>query len=229
MDGAGAEVLHPPLLKTKIGHRPLVSGVGHEGEVGGGVAEVLVEAGGERREEKLVAHLEPDVVELVGEGLEPETVGVDGGVVLVTPKKFLLQENNPLKLVVGEEAIDLGPHRVSIIPIANDGVEDVQRDGEEEPPDEGGVDGEPVGVVGAGKEIGETVHMITKVVLTEKEIEVGFPSIVICGGVGEDNGDVIGEVDVADVGGFGLIGLGPVGGVERVARRGAGGGGGAEG
>ena len=73
---------------------------------------------------------------------------------MVTPKKFLLQENNPLKLVVGEEAIDLGPHRVSIVPIANDGVEDVRRDGEEEPPDEGGVDGEPVGVVGAGKEVG---------------------------------------------------------------------------
>ena len=48
MDDAGAEVLHPPFLKAKIGHRPLVSGVGHEGEVGGGVAEVLVEAGGER-------------------------------------------------------------------------------------------------------------------------------------------------------------------------------------
>lgn len=127
----GAEVLHPPLLRTKIGHRLLVGGVGHEGEVGRTVTEVLVEAGGERREEKLVSHLEPDVVELVREGLEPETVGVDGGVVLVTSKKFLLQENNPLKLVVGEEAIDLGPHRVGIIPIAHDGVEDVRRDGEE--------------------------------------------------------------------------------------------------
>ena len=90
-------------------------------------------------------------------------------------------------------------------------MEDVRRDGKEEPPDQGGVDGEPVGVVGVDEEVGETVHMITKVVLTEEEVEVGFPGIVVGGGVGEDDGDVIGEVDVADVGGLGLIGLGLVG------------------
>ena len=140
----------------------------------------------------------------------------------MTCKKFLLQENNPLKLVVGEEAIDLGPHRVGIIPITNDGVEDVWRDGEEEPPDEGLLDGQPAGVEVSDEEVGEAVHVITKVVLAEEEIEVGFPGIVIGGGVGECDGNVIGEGDVADVGGEGLFGFRPIGGIEGVAGTGGG-------
>ena len=50
---------------------------------------------------------------------------------MVTPKELFLQENNQLELVVGEEAVDLGPHRVGIITIANNGVEDVLGHGEE--------------------------------------------------------------------------------------------------
>ena len=62
---AGAELLHPPLLKTKIGHRPLVGGVGHEAEIGRGVAEVLVEAAGECAEEEIIINLGADVTELI--------------------------------------------------------------------------------------------------------------------------------------------------------------------
>ena len=133
-------MLQPAFLETKISHRPLVGRVRHEGEVGGGVAEILIEAGGEGGEEQLIAHLEADVIELVGEGLETHAEGVDGGVVLMAPEELLLQEDDPLELVVGEEADDLVPHRACIILVANDGVEDVLGHGEEEPPDDGGVD-----------------------------------------------------------------------------------------
>jgi hypothetical protein len=71
--------------------------------------------------------------------------------VLWCAKKFLLQEYDPLELVVGEEPVDLCPHRTSVVALMNDGLEDVRRDGEEEPADDGGVDGEPVGVAGIEK------------------------------------------------------------------------------
>ena len=118
-------MLQPAFLETKISHRPLVGRVRHEGEVGGGVAEILIEAGGESGEEQLVAHLEADVIELVGEGLEAHAEVVDGGVVLMTPEELLLQKDDPLELVVGEEVDDLVPYRACIILVANDGVEDL--------------------------------------------------------------------------------------------------------
>jgi hypothetical protein len=66
--------------------------------------------------------------------------------VLRCAEKFLLQEYDLLELVVGEEPVDLCPHRMSVVALTNDGLEDVRRDGEEEPADDGGVNGEPVGV-----------------------------------------------------------------------------------
>ena len=65
MNGTGAKMLQPAFLETKISHRPLVGRVRHECEVGGSVAEILIEADGEGGEEQLIAHLEADVIELV--------------------------------------------------------------------------------------------------------------------------------------------------------------------
>ena len=45
-------------------------GLRDEGEVGGGVPEVLVEAAGEGADEELVADLFPEITELIGELLE---------------------------------------------------------------------------------------------------------------------------------------------------------------
>lgn len=65
--------------------------------------------------------------------------------------------------------------------------------------------------------------MITKIVLMEEKVEVGFPGIVVGGGVGEGDGNVIREEDVADVGGKGLFGFGAIGRVKWVAWTGGGG------
>jgi hypothetical protein len=61
VDGAGAEVLQTTLLELKIGDIMLEGGLGHEGEVGAGVPEVLVEAVGEGAEEERVADREAEV------------------------------------------------------------------------------------------------------------------------------------------------------------------------
>jgi hypothetical protein len=164
----GAHTLEPAFLQPEVVDRPLERRVGHEGEVGGSVAEVLVEAGGEGGEEELVANLEPKVLELVGDGLEAQAVGVQGLIALGCAEEFLLQKDNTLELVIGEEAVDLSPHRAGIIAFPNDGLEDVRRDGEEEPADDGGVDGQPVGV--AGEEVGGAVDVIAQVVLAEEEV-----------------------------------------------------------
>lgn len=70
----------------------LAKRVGDEGEVRRGVAEVLVEPGGERAEEEVIIDLRANVAELVSESLKAATIVVDGGVVLVAPKKLLLQK-----------------------------------------------------------------------------------------------------------------------------------------
>jgi hypothetical protein len=197
VDGAGAEVLQTTLLEAKIGDGALEGGLGHEGEVGGGVPEVLVEAGGEGGEEECVADLEAEVLELVGDRLEAQAVGVEGLVVLRCAEKFLLQEYDPLKLVVGEEPVDLCPHRASIVALTDDGLEDVRRDGEEEPADDGGVDGEPVGVT-VIEEVDGAINVIAQVVLAEEEVEVRLPGVVVLLGDGELDGDVVGDGHGAD-------------------------------
>jgi hypothetical protein len=106
----------------------LEGGVSHEGEIGGDITEILAEAGSEHGEEEFVAHHETEVLKLVGDGLEAQAVVIQGEIALESTKEFLLQEDDPLELVVGEEPIDLRPHRTSVITVLNDGLEDVQRD-----------------------------------------------------------------------------------------------------
>ena len=115
-------------------------------------------------------------------------------VVLRCAEKFLLQQHNPLELVVGEEPVDLRPNRVRVVALANHGLEDVRRDGEEEPADDVGIDGEPVGVA-AGEEVDGVIDVIAQVVLAEEEVEVGPPGVVVLLGDGELDGDVVGDVN----------------------------------
>ena len=91
---------------------------------------------------------------------------------------------------------------ISVITLANDGLEDVRRDGEEKPADDGGVDGKPVGVA-AVQEVGGAVDVISQVVLAEEEVVVGFPGVVVRLGEGEFDGDVVGDGHGAEVGGVG--------------------------
>lgn len=232
VNGAGAKMLQPPFLKTKIRHRPFIGRVRHEGEVGGGVAEVLVESGGEGGEKKLVANLEADVVELVGEGLETHAEVVDGGVVLVTTEELLLQEDDPLKLVVGEEPDDLVPHRACIILVANNGVEDVLGHGKEEPPDDGGVDRPPVGVVVLDEQVGGAVNVILEIILTKEEVKVRLPRIEIGLFVRKRDRNTTLDGHIADVrrigdgggGAGGGKGVGGVGAVGEIGLRHGGGG-----
>ena len=123
-----------------------------------------------------------------------------------------------MELVVGEEAGDLGPHLVSIVAVANDGMEDIRRDGEEDPADDGGVDGEPVGVAACGEEVGSAVDVVGEIVLTEKEVEIGLPSKEVGSGVGKLDGDMVGDANLAELGwvGRGEIGTGGGEGVAGV-------------
>ena len=127
------QLRHPALLKFEVRDDALESGLRRQGEVGRRVAEVLIEAGGEGAKHELVSHLGADVAELIGEALEAHAVVINGGVILVAPKKFLLQKHKTLKLVIGEEIVDLGPHDTRVVILRDDRVEDVRRDGEIEP------------------------------------------------------------------------------------------------
>jgi hypothetical protein len=79
-------------LEAKVGDCALEGGVSHKGEIGGGITEILVEAGGERGEEELIAHHETEVLVLVGDGLEAQAVVVQGEIALESTEEFLLQE-----------------------------------------------------------------------------------------------------------------------------------------
>ena len=85
-------LLHPPLLQAEVRNELGEGWVGDEAEVRRGVAEVLVEPGGERAEEEVIIDLRANIAELVSESLKAATIVVDGGVVLVAPKKLLLQK-----------------------------------------------------------------------------------------------------------------------------------------
>jgi hypothetical protein len=204
-------------LEAEVGDCALEGGVSHEGEIGGGITEILVEAGGERGEEEFIAHHETEVLKLVGDGLEVMAVVVQGEIALESTEEFLLQEDDPLELVVGEETIDLCPHRTSVITIVNDGLEDVWRDGEEEPADDGGVDRHPVTVALHGEEVDGVVDVVTEVVLTEEEVEVHLPWMVVIVGAGKLDGNVVGDGDVTELGGGRRRGVGGGGRGEGIA------------
>ena len=139
---------HPTFLQLQVCHKLGKGGIRHQGEITGGVAEVLVEVGGERGEEVLVVDLGTDVAEIIRQLLEAAGVLVDGLVVLMAVVELLLQEDATLELVVGEEAVELDPHGSGIIALSDDGVKQIARDGGEEPADERGVDGSPLGIGG---------------------------------------------------------------------------------
>jgi hypothetical protein len=166
-------------LEVKVGDCALEGGVSHESEIGGGVTKILTEAGGERGEEDLIPHRQPEVLKLVGDGFEDQAVVIQGEIALEGAKELLLLEDDPLELVHGEEPVDLCPHRMSVISVANDGLEDVRRDGVEKPADDGGVDRHPVDVVLHGEEVGGAVDVVAEVVFAEEEVEVRIPGVVV--------------------------------------------------
>jgi hypothetical protein len=194
-------------LEAKVGDCALECGVSHKGEIGGSITEILAEASDERGEEELITHHETEVLELVRDGLEAQAVVVQREIALESTEEFLLQEGDPLKLIVGEEPVDLCPHRTSIIAIVNDGLEDVRRDGEEEPADDGGIDRHPVAVTLHGEGVNGAVDVVAEVVLTEEEVEVCLTWMVVVVSAGELDGNVVGDGDVTELGGGGRSGV----------------------
>ena len=97
------EILEPALLETQVGHILLEGWRGEEREVGGGVAEVFVEACRQRGEHDLVIDRELQVAELVGEALEAEDVVVEGVAFLMGAEELLLEEGDALDFIVGED------------------------------------------------------------------------------------------------------------------------------
>jgi hypothetical protein len=212
-----AQFRQTTFLEAKIGDCALKGGVSHEGEIGGSITEILAEAGGEHGEEELVAHHETEVLKLVGDGLEAQAVVVQGEIALESAEEFLLQEDDLVELVVGEEPVDLRPHHTSVIAVMNDGLEDVRRDGEEEPADDGGVDRHPVAVALHGEEVDGAVDVVAEVVLTEEKVEVHLPWMVVVVGARKLDGNVVGDGDVVEFGGGGRSGVGGGGRGEGVA------------
>ena len=116
VDGVRLHLLHPLLFQAEVRSELGEAWVGDEAEVPRGIAEILVEPGGERAEEEVIIDLGADIAKLVSESLKAATIVVDGGVVLMTPKELLLQKNATLELVVGEEPVQFGPHSVGVTP-----------------------------------------------------------------------------------------------------------------
>jgi hypothetical protein len=164
------------------------------------VTEILAKTGRESGEEEGVGDREIQVTKLVGEGLEAQEVGIEGEVILVKTEELLLEEGDALELVVGEEAGDLVPHVTRGVAIANNGVEDVGGDGLEEPTDDGGVDGAPVGVVGHGEEVDDAIDVVEEIVLAEEKAEVCLPGEEVGGGKGELDRHTLEDGDVANDG-----------------------------
>jgi hypothetical protein len=137
-------------------------------------------------------------MELIGEGLEAQAEGVEGEVILVETEELLLEEGYALDLVVSEEAGDLLPHVMCGVIVVNDGVKDVGGDGLEEPADDGGIDGTPVGVVWHGKEVDGAVDVVEEVILMEEEAEVRLPREEVGHGMGELDRHVLEDGNFAD-------------------------------
>jgi hypothetical protein len=117
--GAGALVLQAAFVETKIRDCAFESRGRHECEISGSVTEILADAGGERGEKDLIPHRETEVLKLVSDGLEAHAVGVQGEVALRSAEELLLQEDDALELVVGEEPVYLRPKRAGIITVAD--------------------------------------------------------------------------------------------------------------
>ena len=139
--GPGLHHLHPPLLQPKVGHDLRKGRVREEREVGGRVAELLIRTSSERAEEEDVGDSLPEVAKFVSKFLKAHIIVVDRRVMLMVAKKFLLKEHTALEGVVEEEPVQLRPHRLRVISVAHNGVEDVLGDGLVQPAGDGGVDG----------------------------------------------------------------------------------------
>ena len=96
----------------------------------------------------------------------------------MTPKKFLLQENEALKLIVREEGADLGPHGTCIIILGDDRAKNVWRDGELEPADECGLNGGPLRIALHVVAVHRAIDVLGEIVLAEDKVEVGLPCVV---------------------------------------------------
>ena len=117
-------------------------------------------------------------MKFVGKFLKAHAIIVDRRVKLVAAKKFLLKKHAALEGVVEEEPVQLCPHRLRVISVANDGVEDVLGDGLVQLAGDGGVDGQPVVVREHEVGVDGAINVIDEVVLTEDEGEVSILGIV---------------------------------------------------
>ena len=178
-------------------------GLRDEGEVGGGVPEVLVEAAGEGADEELVADLFPQITELIGELLEAHAKIIDGRVKLLAPVKLTIEEDLALQPIVGEEAVELGPDRIGVVLVVHHGVEEVAGDGEVEPADDGGVEDHPLLVVDHERRVHGAVHVAVQEVLTEHKRKIPLPSGVGRGVLIKLHRDTLMDVEVADEGDIG--------------------------
>ena len=170
--------LHPSFLQLQVCDDGLKSGLWQQSQIRSGVTEILIKAGSESAKHELIGDFCANITKFIGEHLEAHAIVINGGVILVAPKKFLLQEYKVLKLVVGEERVDLGPHDASIVVLGDDRVEDVLRDGLVEPSDERGLNGGPLRIALHVLAVHRAIDVLDEIVLAEDKVEVGLSRVV---------------------------------------------------
>ena len=103
-----------------------------------------------------------------------------------------------MKLVVSEEAIELGPDGISVVVIIHHRVEEVLGDGEVEPVDDGGVEDHPLLVVHHEARVHGAVNMTMEQVLAEQQGHIPLTSGVGGGGLIKDHRDMLVDVQIAN-------------------------------
>lgn len=96
-----------------------------------------------------------------------------------------------LQPVVGEEACDFGPNSRLSVAVMNDGVKNLLGDSEEEPPDNGGVDGHPLGIMRHGQGIDYLVDGVMEIINAEEKTEIRLTHVEISLGVGDLHWDAV--------------------------------------
>ena len=169
-----------------------------EGEVGGRLAEVGVEATKEVGEEDGVIDVHADVAQLVGENLQPRAILIDRKIVLLHSEEFTLEEDTALELIVEEEVAQPCPHSVRRRITGVHHVEETWRDGEKKPLDDASIHSKPLVVVLHVADVDAAINMLDEAEGAEEEREVGAPCVVGRKVEVEDDGNVVFDVELVE-------------------------------
>jgi hypothetical protein len=134
-----------------------------------------------------------NVAELISEALELGAVGVDRKIALLYRAKFCLEKNSTLKLIVTEVSFDIRPEGEGSDVWFMDEVEDISGDSGVDPVYQTTVDLTPLAVALGSRR--RRANVVFQAKFAEDGVEAAAPLAVVGGGVVEDDGDVVADVD----------------------------------